>query len=137
MCLTDNNLPLDDELLAVVEEFLIFYLEKIPQKKWFVLSELYEELGIKYTQRRVGTLDKMISQKLDEWKWQRHPADSEQGMVSYVRREYLDKPSVVKSVDGDSHSIWETWPSYVKRRPHDPHAAETTKSKLLAILRRQ
>ncbi len=126
----DNNLPLDPEVEATMEEMIEIFLGRMPPGKWFTLSEMYAALDIKYTRGRGGTIDVLIADKLDNWNWRCHRSGHYGSLVSYIRRDYPHKPTKVKFTDGSHLTSGHSWPEYRQGRGIHGSSADEVRAKL-------
>lgn len=112
MSLIDNNLPLDGEVVQILEELLASYLENIPPGETFLLSKLYADLEIKDTKRRSGTLDGLIDQTLHNWNWYRCRRGLNNELMSFSRRTSKGQPHIIQLLNGTRVETGDTWPPY-------------------------
>lgn len=111
MSLIDNNPKLDNEIEDLMECLLFQYLEQQPAEKWFTLRKLYQDLGIKYSLRRKGSLDVIIEKTLGEWNWYRHHSDYYG--IAYIRRNRPTKPVSFYLCDGTEVTTESSWPTFL------------------------
>ncbi len=137
MKIIDNDITIDDEVHVLMEELLTDFLEEQPVREPFLLSTLYDRLGIKYTKRRAGTLDKLIDQTLEAWNWVNFYRGLNNDLRFVVRRTHCYSSKEISFTCGETVVTGDSWPRYVgvdvvkrKRRPRDPEAAELIRGKL-------
>ena len=123
MSLIDNNPKLDDEIEDLMECLLFQYPEHQPAKKWFTLRALYQNLGVKFTLRRQGSLDAIIEKTLSDWNWHRH--HSEYWGISYIRRDYPTKPVSFYLWDGTQVTTEFSWPTFLPPVPESRQGSDS------------
>lgn len=137
MKIIDNDITIDDDVHALMEELLTDFLEEQPVREPFLLSTLYDSRGIKYTKRRAGTLDKLIDQILEAWNWVNFYRGLNTDLRFVVRRTHCYSPKEISFTCGETVVTGASWPHYIgidaikrKRSPRDPEVAERIKSKI-------
>ena len=132
MTLVDNNYPVDDEVRQILEEELSSILVYCQPEEWISLDEIYRRLEVKYTSDRQGSLDALIDETLDQWKW--HCAHSGRGRLSYVRRYSASKADKITLANGREVETTESWPP--PAHPDAPFERSISPEELLQKLRR-
>lgn len=137
MKIIDNDITIDDEVHVLMEELLTDFLEEQPVREPFLLSTLYDSLGIKYTKSRAGTLDKLIDQILEAWNWVNFYRGLNIDLRYVVRRTHCYNPKEIKLTCVATVVTGASWPYYIginaikrKRRPRDPKVVERISGKL-------
>ena len=126
----DNDVTLTETIIKETKRKMENFLVRIPKGERITFGELYDELGVKYTKEREGSLDALISDTLVNWNW-RHRTSGLRGELQFIdRRWFPGEPSNIEMLDGVFFEETESWPPYAPHRPRDDKELEALRAKV-------
>ena len=130
MELVHNDMPIEQALVEAVEEILEEFLREVANGKQITLSEIYGELGVRYTDYRTGSLDNLILHILLSWNWQMKTHGWDGKLVTFERRKVPTECRSIRFANGQFLKTTETYPP--PRRDWGTSDSEMVRAKIFA-----